>query len=158
MSPLMSHVLLPFLSPLLSLTQLSVLQEQPRHDAVDTTPSSSTSTLLTPTPGALLDSSVSCPGTTSAQHSKLFGGGCPSPGATMKRPTGLSRHAGAEGFPIHSRVFTKGQGKGPIAPQDSLESTAIEVEDIPSLLRDVARFAEAVEKLKDVVLREGEWI
>ncbi|XP_045553192.1 rho GTPase-activating protein 45 [Salmo salar] len=78
----------------------------------------------------------------------------PSPGATMKRPTGLSRHAGAEGFPIHSRVFTKGQGKGPIAPQDSLESTAIEVEDIPSLLRDVARFAEAVEKLKDVVLRE----
>lgn len=35
------------------------------------------------------------------------------------------------------------------------ESTAIEVEDIPALLRDVARFAEAVEKLKDVVLAEG---
>uniref|UniRef100_A0A4W5NAR3 Rho GTPase activating protein 45 n=1 Tax=Hucho hucho TaxID=62062 RepID=A0A4W5NAR3_9TELE len=101
--------------------------EQPCHDAVDTTPSSSssTSTLLTPTPGA-----------------------------TMKRPTGLSRHASAASFPIHSWVFTKGQGKGPIAPQDSLESTAIEVEDIPSLLRDVARFAEAVEKLKDVVLGE----
>lgn len=32
----------------------------------------------------------------------------------------------------------------------------IEVEDIPLLLRDVARFAEAVEKLKDVVLGEGE--
>uniref|UniRef100_A0A4W5N539 Rho GTPase activating protein 45 n=1 Tax=Hucho hucho TaxID=62062 RepID=A0A4W5N539_9TELE len=79
---------------------------------------------------------------------------CPSPGATMKRPTGLSRHASAASFPIHSWVFTKGQGKGPIAPQDSLESTAIEVEDIPSLLRDVARFAEAVEKLKDVVLGE----
>lgn len=29
---------------------------------------------------------------------------------------------------------------------------AIEVEDIPPLLRAVARFAEAVEKLKDVVL------
>uniref|UniRef100_A0A4W5NB79 Rho GTPase activating protein 45 n=1 Tax=Hucho hucho TaxID=62062 RepID=A0A4W5NB79_9TELE len=152
----MLHVLLPFLSPFLSLTQLSILQEQPCHDAVDTTPSSSssTSTLLTPTPGTLLDSSVSWPGTTSAQHSKLFGGGCPSPGATMKRPTGLSRHASAASFPIHSWVFTKGQGKGPIAPQDSLESTAIEVEDIPSLLRDVARFAEAVEKLKDVVLGE----
>lgn len=31
----------------------------------------------------------------------------------------------------------------------------IEVEDIPALLRDVARFAEAVDKLKDVVLAEG---
>lgn len=29
------------------------------------------------------------------------------------------------------------------------------MEDIPSLLRDVARFAEAVEKLKDMVLGEG---
>ncbi|CAB1314030.1 unnamed protein product [Coregonus sp. 'balchen'] len=138
------------------LKQLSILQEQPRHDAFDTTPSStsSSSTLLTPTPGALLDSSVSCPCTPNAQHSKLVGGGCPSPGATMKRPTGLSRHASAAGFPIHSWVFTKAQGKGPVTPQDSLESTAIEVEDIPSLLRDVAHFAEAVEKLKDVVLGE----
>ena len=32
---------------------------------------------------------------------------------------------------------------------------SIEAEDIPLLLRDVARFAEAVEKLKDVVLGEG---
>lgn len=79
----------------------------------------------------------------------------------MKRPTGLSRHASAAGFPIHSWVFTKGQGKGaitPNTPQDSSESMAIEVEDIPSLLSNVARFAEAVEKLKDVVLGEGEWI
>uniref|UniRef100_A0A674DM60 Rho GTPase activating protein 45 n=1 Tax=Salmo trutta TaxID=8032 RepID=A0A674DM60_SALTR len=77
--------------------------------------------------------------------------------ATMKRPTGLSRHASAAGFPIHSWVFTKGQGKGaitPNTPQDSSESMAIEVEDIPSLLSNVARFAEAVEKLKDVVLGE----
>uniref|UniRef100_A0A4W5R271 Rho GTPase activating protein 45 n=1 Tax=Hucho hucho TaxID=62062 RepID=A0A4W5R271_9TELE len=90
-------------------------------------------------------------------HSKLVGVGCPSTGATMKRPTSLSRHASAAGFPIHSWVFTKGQGKGaitPTTPQDSSESMAIEVEDIPSLLRDVARFAEAVEKLKDVVLGE----
>ena len=55
-------------------------------------------------------------------------------------------------------MFTKGQGKGaltPTPPPEGPESTAIEVEDIPALLRDVARFAEAVEKLKDVVLAEG---
>uniref|UniRef100_A0A8C7DID5 Rho GTPase activating protein 45 n=1 Tax=Oncorhynchus kisutch TaxID=8019 RepID=A0A8C7DID5_ONCKI len=154
----MSQVLLPLLSPLLSLTQLSILQEQPRRDAIDTTPSStSSSSTLFPIPGAPSDSSVSCPGTPNAQHSKLVGVGCPTPGATMKRPTGLSRHASAAGFPIHSWVFTKGQGKGaitPTTPQDSSESMAIEVEDIPSLLSNVARFAEAVEKLKDVVLGE----
>uniref|UniRef100_A0A8C7PH38 Rho GTPase activating protein 45b n=1 Tax=Oncorhynchus mykiss TaxID=8022 RepID=A0A8C7PH38_ONCMY len=113
--------------------------EQPRRDAIDTTPSStSSSSTLFPIPG-------------------LVGVGCPTPGATMKRPTGLSRHASAAGFPIHSWVFTKGQGKGaitPTTPQDSSESMAIEVEDIPSLLSNVARFAEAVEKLKDVVLGE----
>uniref|UniRef100_A0A8C8IEZ0 Rho GTPase activating protein 45b n=1 Tax=Oncorhynchus tshawytscha TaxID=74940 RepID=A0A8C8IEZ0_ONCTS len=130
----------------------------PRRDAIDTTPSStSSSSTLFPIPGAPSDSSVSCPGTPNAQHSKLVGVGCPTPGATMKRPTGLSRHASAAGFPIHSWVFTKGQGKGaitPTTPQDSSESMAIEVEDIPSLLSNVARFAEAVEKLKDVVLGE----
>uniref|UniRef100_A0A8C7F4R4 Rho GTPase activating protein 45 n=1 Tax=Oncorhynchus kisutch TaxID=8019 RepID=A0A8C7F4R4_ONCKI len=119
--------------------------EQPRRDAIDTTPSStSSSSTLFPIPGAPSDSS-------------LVGVGCPTPGATMKRPTGLSRHASAAGFPIHSWVFTKGQGKGaitPTTPQDSSESMAIEVEDIPSLLSNVARFAEAVEKLKDVVLGE----
>lgn len=63
------------------------------------------------------------------------------------------------GLPLQSWVFTKGQGKGALAstpPAEGPESTAIEVEDIPALLRDVARFAEAVEKLKDVVLAEGE--
>uniref|UniRef100_A0A6Q2YZG0 Rho GTPase activating protein 45b n=1 Tax=Esox lucius TaxID=8010 RepID=A0A6Q2YZG0_ESOLU len=110
-----------------------------------------------PQSSSSLDSSVSCPSTPSAQHSKLVGVGCPSPGVPMKRPTALSRHASAAGFPIHSWVFTKGQGKGAVTPTtqlDSPESTAIEVEDIPSLLRDVARFADAVEKLKDVVLGE----
>lgn len=65
---------------------------------------------------------------------------------------------GSVGLPLHSWVFTKGQGKGaptPTTPTDGPDSTAIEVEDIPALLRDVARFAEAVEKLKDVVLGEG---
>uniref|UniRef100_A0A8C4Z677 Rho GTPase activating protein 45b n=1 Tax=Gadus morhua TaxID=8049 RepID=A0A8C4Z677_GADMO len=84
--------------------------------------------------------------------------------ATLRRPTSLSRHASAAGFPLQSWVFTKGQGKGPPMPTnrggpgepvEGVESTAIEVEDIPALLRDVARFAEAVEKLKDVVLAEG---
>lgn len=67
----------------------------------------------------------------------------------------------SSGFPLQSWVFTKGQGKGaltPTTPSDGPESTAIEVEDIPALLRDVARFAEAVEKLKDVVLAEGKQI
>lgn len=45
----------------------------------------------------------------------------------------------------------------PTTPSEGPDSTAIEAEDIPSLLRDVARFAEAVEKLKDVVLAEGRW-
>uniref|UniRef100_I3J2Q7 Rho GTPase activating protein 45 n=1 Tax=Oreochromis niloticus TaxID=8128 RepID=I3J2Q7_ORENI len=85
----------------------------------------------------------------------MQGVACPSPVATLKRPTALSRHASAAGFPLQSWVFTRGQGKGaitPTTPSDSPESVAIEVEDIPALLRDVARFAEAVEKLKDVVL------
>uniref|UniRef100_A0A8D3DK14 Rho GTPase activating protein 45b n=1 Tax=Scophthalmus maximus TaxID=52904 RepID=A0A8D3DK14_SCOMX len=63
----------------------------------------------------------------------------------------------SSGFPLQSWVFTKGQGKGastPSPPSEGPESTAIEVADIPALLRDVARFAEAVEKLKDVVLAE----
>lgn len=63
-----------------------------------------------------------------------------------------------KGIPLHSWVFTKGHGRGaltPTTPSDGPESTAIEVEDIPALLRDVVRFAEAVEKLKDVVLAEG---
>uniref|UniRef100_A0A672ZM57 Rho GTPase activating protein 45b n=1 Tax=Sphaeramia orbicularis TaxID=375764 RepID=A0A672ZM57_9TELE len=127
-------------------SSLSILQEQPRSIA------------------GLQDPSLSCPGTPSTQHGKLAamqGVGCPSPVATLKRPTALSRHASAAGFPLQSWVFTKGQGKGaltPTTPSESPESTAIEVEDIPALLRDVARFAEAVEKLKDVVMAEGKEI
>ncbi|XP_005734033.1 minor histocompatibility protein HA-1 isoform X1 [Pundamilia nyererei] len=153
--------------PQSSAPSLSILQEQPRRDAVDITlfcspsSSSSSSSTLTPTSAGLQDPSASCPGTPSTQHNKLGmmqGVGCPSPVATLKRPTALSRHASAAGFPLQSWVFTRGQGKGaitPTTPSDSPESTAIEVEDIPALLRDVARFAEAVEKLKDVVLAEG---
>ncbi|XP_035862857.1 rho GTPase-activating protein 45 isoform X2 [Sander lucioperca] len=152
--------------PQSSAQSLSILQEQPRKDAGDinlsSSPSSySTSSTLTPTSAGFQDLSLSCPSTPSIQHGKLAamqGVGCPSPVATLKRPTALSRHASAAGFPLQSWVFTKGQGKGaltPTAPSEGSESTAIEVEDIPALLRDVARFAEAVEKLKDVVLAEG---
>ncbi|KAM9848320.1 rho GTPase-activating protein 45 isoform 2-T2 [Aulostomus maculatus] len=145
-----------------SVPSLSILQEQPRKDAGDVTLSSSpSSAMLNPVSAGSHDPSMSCPGTPSTQHSKLAtmqGVGCPSPVATLKRPTALSRHASAAGFPLQSWVFTRGQGKGaltPPPPSEGPESTAIEVEDIPALLRDVARFAEAVEKLKDVVLAEG---
>ncbi|XP_070816427.1 rho GTPase-activating protein 45 isoform X1 [Chaetodon trifascialis] len=151
--------------PQSSAQSLSILQEQPRKDAGDSLSSSplssSSSSTLTPSSAGHQDPSLSCPGTPNPQHGKLAamqGVGCPSPVATLKRPTALSRHASAAGFPLQSWVFTKGQGKGaltPTTPSEGPESTAIEVEDIPALLRDVARFAEAVEKLKDVVLAEG---
>uniref|UniRef100_A0A8C2E826 Rho GTPase activating protein 45 n=1 Tax=Cyprinus carpio TaxID=7962 RepID=A0A8C2E826_CYPCA len=77
---------------------------------------------------------------------------------TLKRPTSLSRNPSAAGFPIQSWVFSKGAGKSVIAQSPSPEmpetTVAIEVEDIPSLLRIVERFAKAVEKLKDVVLED----
>uniref|UniRef100_A0A8C1WJ09 Rho GTPase activating protein 45 n=1 Tax=Cyprinus carpio TaxID=7962 RepID=A0A8C1WJ09_CYPCA len=115
--------------------------------------SSHTSSNLSP---PVLDVSASCPGTPLAQHTKLVG--CPSPMGTLKRPTSLSRNPSAAGFPIQSWVFSKGAGKSVIAQSPSPETTettvAIEVEDIPSLLRIVERFAKAVEKLKDVVLED----
>uniref|UniRef100_A0A8C7Z074 Rho GTPase activating protein 45b n=1 Tax=Oryzias sinensis TaxID=183150 RepID=A0A8C7Z074_9TELE len=141
-------------------SSLSILQEQPRKDGADTCLSSSPSSSSTLNLNAV-DSSLSCPGTPNPQHAKVAtmqGVGCPSPVSTLKRPTALSRHASAAGFPLPSWVHTKGQVKGTLTPSpqsETPESTAIEVEDIPALLRDVARFAEAVEKLKDVVLTEG---
>uniref|UniRef100_A0A665T584 Rho GTPase activating protein 45b n=1 Tax=Echeneis naucrates TaxID=173247 RepID=A0A665T584_ECHNA len=96
------------------------------------------------------DLSASCPGTPSPQHCKMTamqGVNCPSPVSTLKRPTALSRHASAAGLvQTHQFMAQRSQRS---------QVTAIEVEDIPALLRDVARFAEAVEKLKDVVLAEG---
>ncbi|XP_023653730.1 rho GTPase-activating protein 45-like isoform X2 [Paramormyrops kingsleyae] len=106
---------------------------------------------------------VSCPSSSGSPgstilHSRLAG--CPSPGATLRRPTSLSRHASAAGFSLQatgSWGFGKGHGRVPTAQSPTLEVTEgapIEVEDIPALLKDVARFAEAVEKLKDVVVGE----
>ncbi|XP_041086832.1 rho GTPase-activating protein 45 isoform X4 [Polyodon spathula] len=123
-------------------SSLSVLQEQPRKDA-----SESTSVFLEP---------PSCPGTPSPL-SKLAAS--TSSAGMLKRPTALSRHASAAGFPMQAAGtwgFSKGQRGAPsYSPTtESSDGTIIEVEDISQLLRHVARFAESVEKLKDMVLGE----
>ncbi|XP_056615752.1 rho GTPase-activating protein 45 isoform X2 [Triplophysa dalaica] len=131
---------------------LSALQEQPRKDVVDGAPPHTSASCST----SVLEVPSSCPGTPSNPHTKQVG--CPSPMGTLKRPTSLSRNPSAAGFPIQSWVFSKGAGKSVIAHSPSPETpettVSIEVEDIPSLLRIVERFAKAVEKLKDVVLED----
>ncbi|KAK2900391.1 hypothetical protein Q8A67_008506 [Cirrhinus molitorella] len=126
---------------------LSILQEHSLNDTIDGP------CMLAPP-----DSSpLSCPATPSS-HSKLAG--CSSPVGTLKRPAGLSRHASAAGFAFQTSG-TWGYHKGYVRTAltyghaaEAGETSVIEVEDIPTLLRDVARFAEAVEKLKDMVLGE----
>ncbi|XP_039551635.1 rho GTPase-activating protein 45 isoform X2 [Passer montanus] len=81
----------------------------------------------------------------------------PSAVGTLKRPTSLSRHASAAGFalPTAPRAGPKGH-KTPMAysPLEGGEGPFIDPEDISQLLADVARFADALEKLRDVVLRD----
>ncbi|NXW75469.1 HMHA1 protein, partial [Hirundo rustica] len=76
---------------------------------------------------------------------------------TLKRPTTLSRHASAAGFslPAAPRAVPKGH-KTPTAysPMEGGDGPFIDPEDISQLLADVARFADALEKLRDVVLRD----
>ncbi|NWX52645.1 HMHA1 protein, partial [Steatornis caripensis] len=77
---------------------------------------------------------------------------------TLKRPTSLSRHASAAGFPLTAagpRAAPKGH-KTPMSysPMDGGEGPFIDTEDISQLLTDVARFADALENLRDVVLRD----
>lgn len=81
------------------------------------------------------------------------------PASTLKRPTSLSRHASAAGFPLSPaipRSFAKSH-KPHIAcsPCETTEGSLIEPEDISQLLADVACFADRLENLKDAVLREG---
>uniref|UniRef100_A0A8K9WPG8 Rho GTPase activating protein 45 n=1 Tax=Oncorhynchus mykiss TaxID=8022 RepID=A0A8K9WPG8_ONCMY len=103
-----------------------------------------------------------CPTTTCLLHPRLATATSPPPvlGACLRRPTALSRHASAAGFPLQAAgawAFSKTQGKGASlasSPTTEASEVGIEVEDIPSLLRDVACFAEAVEKLKEMVLGE----
>ncbi|XP_052521385.1 rho GTPase-activating protein 45 isoform X3 [Tympanuchus pallidicinctus] len=82
----------------------------------------------------------------------------PSAVGTLKRPTSLSRHASAAGFPLtaaNPRAVPKGH-KTPTShsPMEGGEGPFIDVEDISQLLTDVARFADALENLRDVVLRD----
>ncbi|KFR01464.1 Minor histocompatibility protein HA-1, partial [Nipponia nippon] len=77
---------------------------------------------------------------------------------TLKRPTSLSRHASAAGFPLTAggpRAVPKSH-KTPTSysPMDGAEGPFIDTEDISQLLTDVARFADALENLRDVVLRD----
>ncbi|NWW65406.1 HMHA1 protein, partial [Ifrita kowaldi] len=81
----------------------------------------------------------------------------PSAVGTLKRPTSLSRHASAVGFslPAAPRAVPKGH-KTPTSysPMEGGEGPFIDREDISQLLADVARFADVLEKLRDVVLRD----
>ncbi|CAH2292985.1 minor histocompatibility HA-1 isoform X1 [Pelobates cultripes] len=79
-----------------------------------------------------------------------------SPGhtGTLKRPTSLSRHASAAGIPLSSPRGKTNKSNIVPSPPESGEGNFIEVEDISQLLGDVARFAERLEKLRDVVLGE----
>ncbi|XP_069818501.1 rho GTPase-activating protein 45 isoform X2 [Dendropsophus ebraccatus] len=78
----------------------------------------------------------------------------PLPCGTLKRPTSLSRHASAAGIPLSSPRTKASKPAGAPSPPESGEGPFTEVEDISQLLGDVARFAERLEKLRDVVLTD----
>ncbi|XP_033926595.1 rho GTPase-activating protein 45 isoform X2 [Melopsittacus undulatus] len=83
----------------------------------------------------------------------------PSAMGTLKRPTSLSRHASAAGFPLTPagpRAVPKGHRTptSSCSPMDGGDGPFIDTEDISQLLAHVARFADALEKLRDVVLRD----
>uniref|UniRef100_A0A8C2RXM5 Minor histocompatibility protein HA-1 n=1 Tax=Capra hircus TaxID=9925 RepID=A0A8C2RXM5_CAPHI len=80
---------------------------------------------------------------------------------TLKRPTSLSRHASAAGFPLSgTSTWTLGRShRSPLSAASPAEAPIQgpcpdTVEDISHLLADVARFAEGLEKLKECVLRD----
>ncbi|XP_036031955.1 rho GTPase-activating protein 45-like, partial [Onychomys torridus] len=80
---------------------------------------------------------------------------------TLKRPTSLSRHASAAGFPLSgAATWTLGRGyRSPLSAASPAELPSEGpfpdgVEDISTLLADVSRFAEGLEKLKEFVLRD----
>ncbi|KAK7803893.1 hypothetical protein U0070_020110 [Myodes glareolus] len=79
---------------------------------------------------------------------------------TLKRPTSLSRHASAAGFPLSgTATWTLGRGyRSPLSAASPGEPPnegpfPDGVEDISTLLADVARFAEGLEKLKEFARR-----
>ncbi|XP_063085271.1 rho GTPase-activating protein 45 isoform X3 [Cavia porcellus] len=78
--------------------------------------------------------------------------------ATLKRPTSLSRHASAAGFPLSgSGSWTLGRGyRSPLMAASPAEPSAEGLgpettEDISSLLADVSRLADGLVKLKECV-------
>ncbi|XP_033054420.1 rho GTPase-activating protein 45 isoform X1 [Trachypithecus francoisi] len=80
---------------------------------------------------------------------------------TLKRPTSLSRHASAAGFPLSGAAsWTLGRShRSPLTAaspgEQPTEGAGPDgVEDISHLLADVARFAEGLEKLKECVLHD----
>lgn len=80
---------------------------------------------------------------------------------TLKRPTSLSRHASAAGFPLPgASSWTLGRShRSPLTAASPAEPPTEGpwpdgVEDISQLLVDVARFAEGLEKLKEYVLHD----
>lgn len=110
-----------------------VLQELPRKDGADT---------VSLGPGLELPSAAS---------------------GTLRRPTSLSRHASAAGFPLSgASSWTLGRGhRSPMTVASPAEPPTEgpcpdAVEDISHLLADVARFAEGLEKLKECILHDGE--
>ncbi|XP_078054436.1 rho GTPase-activating protein 45-like isoform X2 [Mustelus asterias] len=117
-------------------------KELPRKDAIEIPASQS---------GAL--SELSAGGTSMIKLSSS-----PSAASTLKRPTTLSRHSSAAGFPVAGSGtwgYSKGYKASPVYSSTNSESyEGPEVEEITLLLYDVARFAETVEKLKDIVLEE----
>ncbi|NXH39796.1 HMHA1 protein, partial [Dicaeum eximium] len=69
---------------------------------------------------------------------------------TLKRPTSLSRHASAAAFSLPKGHRTPTC----CSPMEGWEGPFLDPEDICQLLADVARFADALEKLRDMVLRD----
>ncbi|XP_017654657.1 rho GTPase-activating protein 45 isoform X2 [Nannospalax galili] len=105
------------------------------------------------TEATFLGASLEPPATSLATGTKATG--------TLKRPTSLSRHASAAGFPLSgAATWTLGRGyRSPLTAASPAEQTneglfPDGVEDISALLADVARFAEGLEKLKDCVLHD----
>ncbi|XP_045846114.1 rho GTPase-activating protein 45 isoform X5 [Meles meles] len=79
---------------------------------------------------------------------------------TLKRPTSLSRHASAAGFPLPgASSWTLGRGhRSPLAAaspaEPPVEGPCPDTGDISHLLADVGRFAKALEKLKECVMND----
>ncbi|XP_030322048.1 rho GTPase-activating protein 45 isoform X3 [Calypte anna] len=103
-----------------------------------------------------LETPGSGPGEVPPASSKLSTS--PSAVGTLKRPSNLSRHASAAGFPLPTagpRAVPKGhRTPTSYSPMEGGEGPFIDPEDISQLLAFVARFAEALENLRDVVLRD----